>query len=319
MRRGERLVARLQRVGDRELPDKLARDVENWSESTAFFVNFILNGDADDQLLILGFDPRWHEPVDEPSAWDAYRLYLELLMRVTLLRKWFDELMDRLGRIESRHVEIVQILAEEDTPVKLPALQMRMKLESGPLIKALRYLQNRNIIVFDEGHQTVALSNFGRSRRGGALKGSSTRQKTQSRNGDLIFISYARENSGPVIATHRRLSELGFNVWFDEASLIGGQRVKNEIQAAIERASVCLVFLSQQLVDKAGFIHREIACIEDKMIELPKDKIGVIPIRLDDCAIPGRLRDCYALDYRSPQFHNHLVKAIQHALKRRAT
>ena len=64
MRRGERLVARLQRVGDRELPDKLARDVENWSESTAFFVNFILNGDADDQLLILGFDPRWHEPVD---------------------------------------------------------------------------------------------------------------------------------------------------------------------------------------------------------------------------------------------------------------
>ena len=86
------------------MPDKLARDVENWSESTAFFVNFILNGDADDQLLILGFDPRWHEPVDEPRAWDAYRLYLELSMRVTLLRKWFNELMDRLGQIEIRHV-----------------------------------------------------------------------------------------------------------------------------------------------------------------------------------------------------------------------
>ena len=191
-----------------------------------------------------------------------------------------------------------------------------MKLESGPLIKALMYLQNRNIIVFDEVRRTVALSNFGRSRRGGTLKGSSTRQKTQSRNRDLIFISYARENSGPVIKTYHRLLELGFNAWFDEASLIGGQRVKNEIQAAIERASVCLVFLSQQLVDKAGFIHREIAYIEDKMIELPNDKIGVIPIRLDDCTIPGRLRACYALDYRSPQFHNQLVKAIQHALKR---
>lgn len=70
-----------------------------------------------------------------------------------------------------------------------------------------------------------------------------------------------------------------------------------EIEKAVEAADVVLVCVSSRSVTKEGYIQREIKFALDIALEKPEGTIFIIPLRLDDCDVPRRLRSWQYVDY----------------------
>jgi WD40 repeat protein len=143
--------------------------------------------------------------------------------------------------------------------------------------------------------------------------GGKVREMKEAQN-SLIFFSYASEDGKDVATICDFVKENGFKIWIDKESLIPGQDWDYEINMAIDAASVCLVFISNYSVEKTGYVNKEIKKILDRMDTLPEGKILMIPIRLDSCPIPRRLKKWQVLDYFHPQFRERLISAIHHAI-----
>jgi TIR domain len=314
IRWGETLLRTACRDEAMQITDSVAQEILDWSESAAFFLNFVSDGAANDQIETLGVDADAQVLVWEIDPVDPRRLRAEMSMRVTLLKKWFDELMTDLASLEKLHFEILGELASNKPagPVRKVTLQMRLQLENRPFHEALEYLRLQSLLESDPSGQFVELTHAGRNRFA-ALQASSKMPKKYSPR-DLVFFCYARENRDAVAGIHGFVEELGFNTWWDEQNLMGGQDWDYEISVAIEQSAVCLVFLSDESVEKTGYVNKEIKRILDKMDMMPEGKVFMIPIRLDSCALPRRLSKWQVLDYSNEDWQERLSKAIRHAL-----
>jgi hypothetical protein len=103
---------------------------------------------------------------------------------------------------------------------------------------------------------------------------------------DQVFISYAREDIGAARKLYNGLSSKGLNVWFDETSLLAGQKWKNIINKEIRNSSFFLVLLSKNSIYKKGYVQKEIMDACEVAEELPPSSIFIIPILLEKCEIP---------------------------------
>jgi len=106
----------------------------------------------------------------------------------------------------------------------------------------------------------------------------------------LIFLSYASPDRNRVLDWYDWLSSKGFEVWMDKRRLKGGQNWDFEIKRALQKASVVIVFLSCNSVDRRGYAQREIKAALDQAQEKLIEDIYLIPVMLDDgVAIPPEL------------------------------
>lgn len=117
------------------------------------------------------------------------------------------------------------------------------------------------------------------------------------------FISYAREDLDAVRALYLTLRRLGLRVWmdkppppFDLDGLAPGERWDERIREVIEDAEYMVVCFSRASVAKPGYIQTEFRKALEKLSQLPHGQIFVIPIRLDDCAIPRTRVDGVSFD-----------------------
>ena len=99
---------------------------------------------------------------------------------------------------------------------------------------------------------------------------------------DLIFISYAKEDSAMAERLHSELSDRGLNAWIDKKNIAPGANWKIEISRAIVRARYFCLLISERSVNKRGYVQREIKEGLSVMQELPTGSIYIVPIRLDD-------------------------------------
>lgn len=104
-----------------------------------------------------------------------------------------------------------------------------------------------------------------------------------------IFLCHASEDKEAVRTLYRKLLQFGFNPWLDEEKLLPGHDWNAEITRAIRAAHVVLVCLSQRS-EKRGYVQKEIARALDVADEQPEGTIFLIPVRLEDCHVPDRLR-----------------------------
>jgi ABC-type amino acid transport substrate-binding protein len=102
---------------------------------------------------------------------------------------------------------------------------------------------------------------------------------------NFVFLSYAREDSSVATKLYRSLTDRGFKVWFDQVSLIAGQRWEIAISKAIKRSTAFVALLSMNSLSKRGFIHKELSAAFNVLEELPKGEIFIIPVRLDDSLV----------------------------------
>jgi hypothetical protein len=113
-----------------------------------------------------------------------------------------------------------------------------------------------------------------------------------------VFLCHAKEDKPVVRDLYHQLTAKGWmDVWLDVEKLLPGQEWDIEIEKAVEQADVVIVCLSNKSVDKEGYVQKELRFVLNIADEKPEGTIFVVPLRLDDCAVPRRIRAWQYVDY----------------------
>lgn len=113
-----------------------------------------------------------------------------------------------------------------------------------------------------------------------------------------VFLCHASQDKPVVRELYQRLLAEGWiDPWLDQEKLLPGQDWDLEIEKAVESADAVMVCLSSRSVSKEGYIQKELRFVLDIALEKPEDTIFVIPLRLDECEVPRRLRSWQYADY----------------------
>ena len=106
-----------------------------------------------------------------------------------------------------------------------------------------------------------------------------------------VFLCHSSQDKPIVRELYQRLTAEGWiDPWLDEEKLRPGHYWSEKIEEAIEFSDVVIVFLSNNSVTKEGVVQKEIKRALDKAEEKLEDTIFIIPLRLEDCSVPRRLR-----------------------------
>jgi len=128
-----------------------------------------------------------------------------------------------------------------------------------------------------------------------------------------IFVSYAREDQVPAEALVSFLRAAGFDVWFDKDNLYAGQDWKVVIEQEIARARLLIICLSQNSIDKTGFVQKEMRLALQQAELRPSSQVYIIPVNLDGCPVPAALERLHVLDLDVPDASHRLLEAIRNA------
>ena len=113
-----------------------------------------------------------------------------------------------------------------------------------------------------------------------------------------VFLCHSSDDKPVVRELYRQLSTEGWlDVWLDEEKLYPGQDWNLEIEKAVEAADAILVCLSNNSITKEGYVQRELRTVLDYADYKPEGTLYLIPIRLEDCEPPRRLRPWQYADY----------------------
>ena len=113
-----------------------------------------------------------------------------------------------------------------------------------------------------------------------------------------VFLCHSSGDKPIVRDLYQKLSAEGWiDVWLDEEKLFPGMDWNLEIEKAVEATDVIIVCLSRNSVTREGYVQRELKYALDIALEKPEGTIFVIPLRLEDCEPPRRLRGWQYADY----------------------
>jgi tetratricopeptide (TPR) repeat protein len=129
-----------------------------------------------------------------------------------------------------------------------------------------------------------------------------------------IFLCHSSGDKQIVRELYQRLRADGFDPWIDEENLLPGQDWQRQIPKAVGIADVVLVCLSRSSITKKGYVQKEIQYALDVADQQPEDTIYLIPLKLEECDIPERLRRWHWVNLFEPAGYERLLNA----LKRRA-
>lgn len=140
-----------------------------------------------------------------------------------------------------------------------------------------------------------------------------SRSKTK-RVAGRIFLAYAREDKDKVEDLNAKLTEAGFSPWFDLKEILPGQNWQESIIKAIRNSDVVLACLSKKSISKTGFVQKELKLALDEL-EYRKEGISpVIPVRLEETEVPGRLSQLQWVNLYEKDGINTLIKALSRAI-----
>lgn len=131
-----------------------------------------------------------------------------------------------------------------------------------------------------------------------------------------VFLCHSVKDKLAVRELSARLkAEAWIDPWLDEDKLLPGQDWHEEIEKAVEKTDVVIVFLSNKSVTQEGYVQRELKLALDVADEKIENTIFIIPLRLEECPAPRRLRGWQYLDYFpkgiQPLAYNRLLKSLQ--------
>ena len=130
-----------------------------------------------------------------------------------------------------------------------------------------------------------------------------------------IFLCYAHSDKADVSKLYDRVAkEVGIEIWFDAEKLLPGQHWEHEIRRAILESDVIVICLSRQFNKLGGYRHKELKIALEKASLLPDNEIFIIPVRLEKCALPGRLRRWQCVDLFNVDGYRKLLQALRECL-----
>jgi hypothetical protein len=130
-----------------------------------------------------------------------------------------------------------------------------------------------------------------------------------------IFLSYASPDRHRVSPYADALESSGFTVWIDYKRLKAGQQWDFEIRRELEKAAIVIVFISNNSVDRRGYVQREIKIAVDKAQEKLTGDIYLIPVLLDEhTPIPEEIRQIQCVRSWEADHLSAIEEAIRHQL-----
>jgi uncharacterized LabA/DUF88 family protein len=127
-----------------------------------------------------------------------------------------------------------------------------------------------------------------------------------------VFLCHSKHDKAQVRELYSRLKgELGIEPWLDEESLLPGQDWELEITKTVRASHCVIVCLSRQAIDKEGFVHKEIRFALDAADHQPEGVIFLIPVKLEPCEVPERLRRYHWVDLFEPGGYQLLLRSLQ--------
>jgi TIR domain len=126
-----------------------------------------------------------------------------------------------------------------------------------------------------------------------------------------VFMCHGSEDKPRVRELTRQLRETDFvTCWFDEDQLLPGQDWELEIAKAVKASDACIVCLSKSSSTRAGYLQKEIRRALDVAQERPEGSIYIIPVRLEPCDVPPRLKDLQWVDVFEPDGASRLLRSL---------
>jgi len=126
-----------------------------------------------------------------------------------------------------------------------------------------------------------------------------------------VFICHSSNDKPAVRKFVNRLSSFQIDLWFDEQRLLPGQDWNMEITRAVYLSDIVLICLSRHSVKKAGYVQKEIKYALDIADEKPEGTIFIIPVKLEECEIPERLRRWHWVNIIEEDGFDKLVQALE--------
>jgi hypothetical protein len=112
-----------------------------------------------------------------------------------------------------------------------------------------------------------------------------------------IFLAYVSEDRRLAERLYRDFRGRGHDPWLDRRKLLPGQNWPRAIQQALETADFCVACFSSSSVSKRGIFQAEIRYALDCARLVPLDDVFLIPVRFDDCQVPGLIaRETQCID-----------------------
>jgi len=105
--------------------------------------------------------------------------------------------------------------------------------------------------------------------------------------GPRIFIAYVQEDVQEAERLYSAFQNRGFDPWLDRQRLLPGQNWPRAIQQAIEVSDFFVACLSGRALRKKGQFQAELRYALDCARRAPLDQIYLIPVRLEECAVPA--------------------------------
>ncbi|HEY0607900.1 MAG TPA: TIR domain-containing protein, partial [Herpetosiphonaceae bacterium] len=124
-----------------------------------------------------------------------------------------------------------------------------------------------------------------------------------------VFLCHSSNDKPEVRNLYYRLQNEGVRPWLDEVDLLPGQYWEEEIQKAVQSADIFIVCISNS-VNSTGFLQKEINYALDIAEKQPKGTIFIIPVRLERCEVPDRLRRFQWVDLYEERGYSRLIQAL---------
>jgi len=131
-----------------------------------------------------------------------------------------------------------------------------------------------------------------------------------------IFLCYARKDKKPVSELYKKLSDASLKPFMDTKDILPGEDWKQKLMNTIREAPFFLACLSNNSIDKRGVIQEEIREALDVWRQKLDSDIYFIPVRLQDCAVPGALAKFQWVDLFHDGGFERLKLAIDTGLER---
>jgi len=117
----------------------------------------------------------------------------------------------------------------------------------------------------------------------------------------LTFISYSRQDKDFALEFAREMRSAGYSVWLDQLDIPTGARWDDEVERALRECEIFLIILTTASVTSDNV----------------KDEIGyaidhgkrIMPVLLENCDIPFRLRRFQYVDFTKVEFNEGIKRA----------
>jgi formylglycine-generating enzyme required for sulfatase activity len=134
-----------------------------------------------------------------------------------------------------------------------------------------------------------------------------------------VFLCHSSNDKPTVLELYHRLEAEGWiDAWLDSEKLYPGQDWNFEIEKAVEESDVILACLTKGSVNKEGYVQRELRIVLDLADYKPEGTLFVIPVRLEECEPPRRLRTWQYADYFPEEKRDTAYQRLLTSLKMRA-